>query len=109
MKRLILVILFSLVFTVFAKEFHDNYEDDENLERKTYNISDAPMLFRKFMEKYGKTYKTDEEYIKRYKIFVKNLEIINKLNSEGGTASYDINQFADMEDVEMETQGFIQD
>lgn len=82
------------------------YSDDDKLEVKPYNISDSANLFTKFIKDYGKTYKTDEEFYKRYNIFVKNLDDINKLNSEGGTASYDINQFADMEEVEMDSGGF---
>lgn len=107
MKRLTLITLFTLTYMVVAKEFQDIYNENEDLEVKIYNISDAPQLFKKFIEDYNKTYKNEEEYSKRFKIFVKNLEIINKLNSEGGTASYDINPFADMEDVETDTQGFI--
>lgn len=103
MKRLILATLITLIYTVIAKEFHDSYEEDENQEVKIYNLSDAPELFKKFIADYNKTYKNDEEYYKRYNIFVKNLEVINKLNSEGGSASYDINQFADRDDDETNT------
>lgn len=105
--RLILVTLFTLTCTVIAIEFQDNYDEGDNAEVKIYNLNEAPQLFKKFMVDYGKTYRDQEEYNKRYKIFVSNLEIINKLNSEGGTASYDINQFADMEDVETDSQGFM--
>lgn len=98
--------LFTLTYTVIAKECQDYCDDDENSEVKIYNLNDAPKLFRKFMEDYRKTYRNEMEYNKRYKIFVNNLDIINKLNLEGGTASYDINQFADMEDVETDIQGF---
>lgn len=98
--------LFTLTYTVIAREFVDDCDDDENSEVKIYNLNDAPKLFKKFMEDYRKTYINEMEYYKRYKIFVNNLDIINKLNLEGGSASFDINQFADMEDVETDVQGF---
>lgn len=88
-----------------------NSEDLHDLEEQTTSIADKTksgcfyrckadhekvQLFQDFYVQHNKKYGA-EEYIKRFKIFQKNLEEIDRLNrEEQGTAVYGITPFADL-------------
>lgn len=60
-------------------------------------IDEELELFKKFMEKHLKIYKTSEEFKKRFRIFRANLKKIAFLQSyEQGTAKYGPTEFADL-------------
>lgn len=67
-----------------------------------YDIADAPQLFQKFIHDYNRVYKNHEDKKAHYAIFVANLEEINRLNARDHSATFDINQFADISDEEFE-------
>lgn len=53
--------------------------------------------FEKFQMEYGKTYETEEEQLKRFKVFQENLREIEKFNAdEYDTAEYGVNEFTDL-------------
>ncbi|CAG9330559.1 unnamed protein product [Blepharisma stoltei] len=52
--------------------------------------------FRDYMDKYQKSYESDEEYGMRFKIFRDNLAYIRIFNSLGNSWTLGVNQFADM-------------
>jgi len=65
-------------------------------------------LWDEFRAEHGKHYGTMEEEIKRFDIFVKTLKVIDERNAaekqNGGTAEHGITRFADMTQLEFETQ-----
>jgi len=52
-------------------------------------------MFTTFMTKHNKKYES-EEFFKRFDIFKSNVEVINRINSEGRSFTVGINQFADL-------------
>merc|ERR1719331_455160 len=52
--------------------------------------------FEAFVKKFEKTYKTAEEYAMRFAIFVENRIYIHRMNMEHSTATFAVNEFADM-------------
>ncbi|CAG9093633.1 unnamed protein product [Plutella xylostella] len=117
MKFIYSVVLFTILLQVtFALEYKDYWDEDwdkkdDSVESNegysdepkppVYDVKQAPVLFRRFVEDYDKHYKNEEDYRKHFKNFVNNLEDINRLNAEGGTATFDINMFADLSDDEL--------
>ena len=63
------------------------------------------MSFEEFLIKYGKEYSSDE-YDMRRDIFEKNVEIINRHNSEGNSYTLAINEFADVSREEFRSSKF---
>ena len=56
-------------------------------------------VFNHYINKYGKRYETNEEYLYRLKIFIENYHIVmdhNSMNVEGDQAWLTLNAFADM-------------
>lgn len=47
-----------------------------------FSIEDADRLFEDFIQKFGKKYAHETEKEKRFQIFKKNLEIVNRMNKE---------------------------
>ena len=79
------------------------YPQEEKADRAA--ITYAPFLteashkeaFEDFMKTYEKTYESDEEKATRFAIFVENRVYIQRLNmEEDQTATFDVNEFADM-------------
>lgn len=119
--QIIVLIIFFAKLVTSAEFKEEEYEDDfdydqfkivdqsqPNIESKSnykvpaYDLSKAPELFQKFITDYNKNYKDNEDYNRHYQQFVKNLEEINKLNANGdGSASFDINMFADLNEEEL--------
>jgi len=52
--------------------------------------------FEAFVKKFEKTYKTAEEYAMRFAIFVENRIYIHRMNMEHSSATFAVNEFADM-------------
>lgn len=74
-----------------------------NARGPQYDLKDAPNLFLKFMKDYNREYKNSEEVIKRYAVFLSHLKEINAKNKQmGETATFGINQFADVTDEEFQ-------
>ena len=57
------------------------------------------------MAKYGKSYPTIEEYIKRRENFAQQVQVVSELNSKNGV-SYTVgfNQFSDLSNEEFEAR-----
>lgn len=99
-----------------ARQFSEENESDERSniaiadeDVKTtekplqYDLDEASELFRRFVEDYNKKYSSEEDKKKHFENFVKNVVVINRLNAEGGTATFDINMFADLSDDEQDS------
>lgn len=72
-----------------------------------YDLNEAPALFEKFIVDYEKHYKDEADKAAHYEAFVKSLQKINKLNSEQSSATYGINNMADLTETEMaQSRGF---
>lgn len=68
-----------------------------------YELKKAPELFKKFAADYKRHYEDVYDIVTHYEAFRTNLKIINKLNSMSKTpssATFDINEFADIAPVE---------
>ena len=52
--------------------------------------------FNTFMERYDKNYTTDEEFVKRWKIFINNIKTIRHHNSQNKTWKMSVNEFTDL-------------
>lgn len=94
MHHLILLILFDKS-TIYALEPEETYD---YVDLQVYNVNDAQKLFGDFVKQYKKHYKNESERLDRYKIFVDNIEYLNRINLEAGKTVYQVNQFADLED-----------
>lgn len=70
-------------------------------DKPHYDLKDARELFNKFKKDYNRHYLSDNDEEEHYEAFVKSLMQINYLNSIQSTATYDINDFADMTDEEI--------
>lgn len=72
--------------------------DAENDTRKpVYKLEDAPKLFEKFINDYGKKYKDNKDRAMHYRTFVQTLRHLNKLDREMEFSSpVEINIFADL-------------
>jgi hypothetical protein len=69
---------------------------DTDPKKVIYDLDDAPALFEKFIQDYGKNYEDDEEYDMRYNNFVNNLKFINEQNAAQSSYTLAINKFADL-------------
>ncbi|XP_059813686.1 cathepsin F-like [Hypanus sabinus] len=55
------------------------------------------LMFRDFMKTYNKTYKDHKEEMRRFEIFVENMEEVRMLQeTEEGTARYGVTKFSDL-------------
>lgn len=59
--------------------------------------------FANFVAKFSRSYKNNDEYLKRLSLFAKNLEIVNNHNANNKDYKLAINKFADLSTKEMET------
>jgi len=58
---------------------------------------DTSVAWKSFVEKYGRTYASQEESDRRYAIFSKNFEMINAVNNDPSkTYTLEVNNFADI-------------
>lgn len=76
----------------------------EDLEKTLYEYQESEdwKAFVKFQTDYGKLYDTADDQMDRFKIFQKNLRLIEKLNAdEDDFATYGINQFSDLTEEEL--------
>ncbi|CAH2106322.1 unnamed protein product [Euphydryas editha] len=90
------LLLFFIVFMLF--DINIIFSDD--LQSLIYNLRDGPQLYRKYVEKFNKTFKGDEEYRDRYSNFMKTLRVINEINSQPGSEKVRPNKYADLSDFE---------
>ncbi|KPJ07401.1 Viral cathepsin [Papilio machaon] len=65
-------------------------------DKPHYDLKDASDLFAEFRQKYNRHYASDNDLEAHYEAFVTSLLKINYLNSIQNSATYDINDFADM-------------
>ncbi|CAK9143017.1 unnamed protein product [Ilex paraguariensis] len=63
----------------------------------------SELRFKSFMEKYGKTYSTTEEYVHRLGIFAGNLIRAAEHQALDPTAVHGVTQFSDLSEEEFET------
>lgn len=86
-------ILLLVVFLVMS-------EQDESIH---YNLNDAPALFDKFIKRYNRTYKDNEDKNIHFGYFKNNLDIINQLNERyHPDTTFIINRFADFSEEEID-------
>ncbi|XP_068621695.1 uncharacterized protein [Battus philenor] len=74
--------------------------DDVQPSSVTYDIKNARIIFSQYVKEYNKQYKNDQEYNRRFKIFVKNLVEINKRNKNSRSQIYSITKFVDLTEEE---------
>lgn len=96
MNSIIPCTLLLVSYNFFAKAVEDA-EENHNV-RTFYNIDDAENLFKKFIKDFNKVYKDDTEYNYRLKIFIENLEYINRVRLESNINLMIINECADTEE-----------
>lgn len=87
----------------------DHDEEHHERARKRHHHSELKhiedvkheVIFKNFIEKFGRKYANDDEHNRRFKIFKKNMHTIEMLNKyEQGTAKYGITEFADLTEKE---------
>ncbi|KAK6933427.1 Peptidase C1A, papain C-terminal [Dillenia turbinata] len=66
------------------------------------NVLNAEKRFQSFMEKYGKEYRSREEYLHRLGIFAKNLVRAAENQALDPTAVHGVTQFSDLDEEEFE-------
>lgn len=71
-----------------------------------YTKENSTDVFRLYKEKYNKFYKTKDEEENRYKVFITNLNTVDKLNANSTDINtfYVLNQYADLDPQEIEEQ-----
>ncbi|KAJ2944516.1 hypothetical protein O0L34_g3861 [Tuta absoluta] len=69
---------------------------DVGLKKSYYDISKANVIFKEFQEKYHKKYLNNKEFNRRFLIFKKSLEDINRRNEDSDGEVYGITEFSDM-------------
>ncbi|CAB3229994.1 unnamed protein product [Arctia plantaginis] len=86
-----------------AYDYEDfvNINDASNVEEDTrkqmYKLEEAPKLFKKFINDYGKKYKDNKDRAKHYKTFLQTLKHLNKIDREMEfSTALQINIFADL-------------
>lgn len=62
----------------------------------SYNLSDTPLLFLKFMKDYNRQYKDTGDVLLHFAAFVTNVDRINKQNKQSLFERFGINGFADL-------------
>ena len=65
------------------------------------SLADYKYLFKEFITKYNKQYLDNNEYDKRFEIFIENLNYIKEHNSRNETYKLGINHLADLESHEL--------
>ena len=86
MYRILLMFLLGYFF-----DFSETYNKRLNIPYKKDLVT-----FKKFTSTYNKEYKDDKDYYTSYKNYKKNIELINKHNSDlSNSFTLKINQFAD--------------
>lgn len=71
-----------------------------------YTKENSTDVFKLYKSKYNKLYKTKDEEENRYKMFIINLNTVDKLNENSTDVNtfYVLNQYADLDPVEIEEQ-----
>nr|XP_004932476.1 uncharacterized protein LOC101738364 [Bombyx mori] len=121
MNKIIFIALTICIYEVYSYDYVNKYDenngdkkdsesedywgDPENLEKPSYNLNEAPELFKKFITDYQRQYKDESEYNLRYTYFVQNLKDIIELNAKNKHSSSDINMFADYSPSELASLG----
>jgi len=72
------------------------YEAELDMSILRAEQTDYVNEFNDFVQVYGKSYASKDELVKRFGIFIDNLDAINQHNSEGHTWQMAVNEFADM-------------
>ncbi|VDK78900.1 unnamed protein product [Litomosoides sigmodontis] len=91
------MMLSILVLTVMLTRLQHTY-----CNITMYSTSQIKKLYDKFLIKYPRDFGNDTiGYGERLKIFQENVHVIEKLNNENSTATYEISKFADWADDEL--------
>ncbi|CAK1547244.1 unnamed protein product [Leptosia nina] len=75
-----------------------SYSKDGEEPTLIYNLRDGPQIYKKYVEKFNKTY-SDDEYYTRYHNFMNTLRQINYINSKK-PQKVQPNKYADWSDDE---------
>lgn len=70
-------------------------------DSRRYDVSRARELFEKFIKDYHRSYLDGPDKEQHFAAFKKNLEEINRLNALNPSAAFDINQFSDNTEEEI--------
>lgn len=65
---------------------------------------DCKIQFEKFISDFNKSYVTEVEMSSKQRVFCDNLQKIAQLNAEDNNVTYEINQFADLTEIEFSVQ-----
>lgn len=116
MKNFLLILIAAVLINLAngvkyeEEDVYDDYElkersysepEEKKLERPSLSIEDGPKLFKEFIAKYNREYKSEEETKQRYAYFLANLKDIIGLNNEGGSSVSAVNMFADYSEAEL--------
>lgn len=70
----------------------------QDLNALVFDLRDGPQLYKKYIEKFGKIIKGQEDYHNRYNNFINTLTIINQINSVPRSQRVRLNRYADLTD-----------
>lgn len=93
------IILTTLIAAILAIATFNNFSDSTNIMYKGVKPS-TNVLFKKWMIKYGKTYRTPSEFDYRLRLFQKKRVEVRNLNKAHPSATFILNLFSDMNDSE---------
>lgn len=86
-----------IVYIIFIN--FSNYKiHSQNLNALVFDLRDGPQLYKKYIERFGKTINGQEDYNNRYNSFMKTLRTINQINTGPGPQKVRLNRYADLTD-----------
>lgn len=67
-----------------------------------FNLADGPHLYQNFIKAFHKSFRSAEEYHRRYQNFVRTLQKVNDINRQPGLTKMVPNFFADLDEQDRE-------
>ncbi|KAH7537121.1 hypothetical protein FEM48_Zijuj03G0058200 [Ziziphus jujuba var. spinosa] len=100
------VVVLTCALTLSVTAIHGSYPEDPIIHQVTDSGNElvgTERRFRSFMEKYGKTYGSREEYVHRLGIFAKNMIRAAEHQLLDPTAVHGVTPFSDLSEEEFES------
>lgn len=99
--KMIQYLVCSCVLILYLPKTGDS-QGRGQLKYPVFNVADGPHLYQNFIKAFHKTFRSSDEYRRRYQNFVHTLQKVNDINRQPGSMKMVPNFYADLDEQDRE-------